>query len=125
MTKRFEQAIAEIRKLPDDRQDQVAELLIELASEDADPPSLTPDRVEGVRLALRQTDLRQSASDASFTGLGNEAAAYSCGGIRSGAHPGGKKKRAELLFLECKTLGCQVSFNIEFIIHYPWHLFNL
>jgi hypothetical protein len=35
MTKRFEQAVAEIRKLPGERQDQVAELLIELASEDA------------------------------------------------------------------------------------------
>ncbi len=30
MTKRFEQAVAEIRKLPEDRQDQVAELLMEL-----------------------------------------------------------------------------------------------
>jgi hypothetical protein len=63
MTMRFEQAVAEIRKLPDERQDQVAELLIELASEDNNPPSLTPEQMEGVRLALRQADLRQFASD--------------------------------------------------------------
>lgn len=65
MTKRFEQAVAEIRKLPEDRQDQVAELLIELASEDDSSPSLTPEQVEGVRVALRQAELRQFASDES------------------------------------------------------------
>ena len=61
--KRFEQAVAEIRKLPPERQDQVAELLIELASEDSDAPPLTPEQVEGIRVALRQADLRQFASD--------------------------------------------------------------
>ena len=69
MTKRFEQAVAEIRKLPDHRQDQVAELLIELASEDDNPPSLTPEQVEGVRLALRQAELRHFASDESVERL--------------------------------------------------------
>jgi hypothetical protein len=69
MTKRFEQAIAEIRKLPDERQDQVAELLIELASEDDSPPSLTPEQVEGARLALRQAELHQFASDESVERL--------------------------------------------------------
>lgn len=63
MTKRFEEAVAEIRKLPDERQDQVAELLIELAREDENPPSLTTEQVEGVRLALKQADLRQFASE--------------------------------------------------------------
>jgi hypothetical protein len=62
MTKRFEQAVAEIRKLPEERQDQVAELLIELASEDDNRPPLTPEQVEGIRLALRQAELRQFAS---------------------------------------------------------------
>lgn len=50
------QAVAEIRKLPDERQDEVAELLMELASDDDNPSSLTPEQVEGVRLALRQAD---------------------------------------------------------------------
>jgi hypothetical protein len=63
MNKRFEQAVAEIRKLPDERQDQVAELLIELASEDGNPPSLTTEQVEGVHLAWRQAELREFASD--------------------------------------------------------------
>jgi len=69
MTKRFEEAVAEIRKLPDDRQDQVAELLIELAREDENPRSLTPEQMEGVRLALKQADLRQFASDESIERL--------------------------------------------------------
>jgi hypothetical protein len=69
MTKRFEQAVAAIRKLPDERQDQVAELLIELAIEDGNPPSLTPEQVEGVRLALRQAELRQFASGKSVESL--------------------------------------------------------
>jgi len=69
MTKRFEQAVAEIRKLPEERQDQVADLLIELASDDGNPPSLTPEQVDGVRLALRQAELRQFASDESVERL--------------------------------------------------------
>ncbi|MGB7916477.1 MAG: hypothetical protein WCF79_14480 [Rhodomicrobium sp.] len=69
MTKRFEQAVAEIRKLPDERQDQVAELLIELANEEGSPPRLTPEQIEGVRLALRQAELRQFASDESVERL--------------------------------------------------------
>jgi hypothetical protein len=69
MTKRFEQAVAEIRKLPDERQDQVAELLIELASEDGNPQCLTPEQIEGVRLALRQAELRRFASDESVERL--------------------------------------------------------
>ena len=47
---------AEIKELPGERQDQVAELLIGLESEDGDPPSLRPEQVEGVCLALRQAD---------------------------------------------------------------------
>jgi hypothetical protein len=69
MTKRFEQAVAEIRKLPDERQDQVAELLIELANEEGSPPRLTPEQIEGVRLALRQVELRQFAGDESIERL--------------------------------------------------------
>lgn len=41
---------AEIRKLPDERQDQVAELLIELAREDGNALSLAPEQGEGVCL---------------------------------------------------------------------------
>ena len=57
------------RSLPDERQDQVAELLIELASEDGNSLSLTPEQIEGVRLALRQAELRQFASDESLKSL--------------------------------------------------------
>ena len=60
---------AEIRELPEERQDQLAELLIGLAGEDNNPPVLTPEQVEAVRLALRQADLRRFASDASVERL--------------------------------------------------------
>jgi len=63
MTKRFEEAIAKIRNLPDDQQDRVADLLLELASHDDEPPALTPEQVAGVHLALEQAKRREFASD--------------------------------------------------------------
>ena len=69
MTKRFEQAVAEIRKLPPEQQDQVAELLIELAGEGERQASLTPEQVEDVRLALGQAELGQFATEESVERL--------------------------------------------------------
>ena len=69
MTKRFEEAVAEIRKLPDEQQDRVAELLIELAGQDEPPPALTPEQVAGVHLALEQAKRREFASDESVERL--------------------------------------------------------
>ena len=69
MTKRFEEAVAEIRKLPEERQDQVAELLIELAADEDRAPALTPEQIEGVRLALKQAELSQFATEESVERL--------------------------------------------------------
>ncbi len=69
MTKRFEEAIEEIRKLPDEQQDRVAELLIELASPDEPSPALTAGQVAGVHLALEQAKRREFASDESVERL--------------------------------------------------------
>jgi len=55
---------AEIRKLPDERQDQVAELLIELGSEDG-------------RLTFAGSQAMK-APNASCSGPGNEAEADAC-----------------------------------------------
>ncbi len=65
MTKRFEEAVAEIRKLPAEQQDQLADLLIELAGNE-ETPALTPGQVAGVHRALEQVRQREFASDESI-----------------------------------------------------------
>jgi hypothetical protein len=53
VTKLLEKAIAEVRKLPDDRQDEAAEVLLAIASQDA----------EGYRLSSEQlVDLEERLS---------------------------------------------------------------
>ncbi len=44
MTRLLEKAIAEIRKLPSDRQDEAAEILLEIASQDRRDDVLTPEQ---------------------------------------------------------------------------------
>jgi hypothetical protein len=68
MTKRLEEALAEIRKLPDEQQDRVADLLIELASKE-EAPALTPKQVAGVHLALEQVKRGEFASEESIERL--------------------------------------------------------
>jgi hypothetical protein len=68
MTKRFEEAVAEIRKLPAGQQDRVADLLFELTGKE-DAPALTPEQVAGVQLALEQGGRREFASDESVERL--------------------------------------------------------
>lgn len=57
MTKLLDEAIAEIRKLPDAEQDRAAALLLALAHEQDDDAAsyrLTPEQVAQVRLGLEQ-----------------------------------------------------------------------
>ena len=57
MTKLLDEAIAEIRKLPDAVQDRAAALLLALAHEQDDDAAnyrLTPEQVAQVRLGLEQ-----------------------------------------------------------------------
>lgn len=56
MTKRLDQAIAEVRKLPAERQDEVAELLFGLARFDADTLQLTPEQAAEVERRLAEHD---------------------------------------------------------------------
>ena len=82
MTKRFEEAVAEIRKLPAEQEDRVADLLIELTGREEEAPALTPEQVAGVHLALEQVKRGEFASDESverlFTGRGSAATADTC-----------------------------------------------
>ena len=56
MTKRLDQAIAEVRKLPAERQDEAAELLFGLARFDADTLQLTPEQAAEVERRLAEPD---------------------------------------------------------------------
>ena len=52
MTERLERAIAKLRKLPADRQDEAAALLLSMVEEDADAPRLTPQQAAEVERRL-------------------------------------------------------------------------
>lgn len=69
MTKRFEEAVAEIRKLPGEVQDRVADLMMELAGRDDGYPALTAAQLMGVYHALGQVKRREFASDESVERL--------------------------------------------------------
>lgn len=69
MTKRFEEAVAEIRKLPAEQQDRVADLLIELTEKAEESPKLTPAQIAGVHGALEQVRRGEFASDESVERL--------------------------------------------------------
>jgi hypothetical protein len=68
MTKRFEEAVAEIRKLPAEQQDRAADLLIELTTTEG-APALTSEQIAGVHLALEQVRRGEFASDESVERL--------------------------------------------------------
>ena len=48
MTERLEEAIAKLRKLPPDRQDEAADLLLSVVEEASGTPRLTPEQVAEV-----------------------------------------------------------------------------
>ncbi len=54
MTKRLEQAIVKIRALPEDRQDEAADLLMSLAEQDPTSFQLSPDQVAEVNRRLNE-----------------------------------------------------------------------
>ena len=56
MTKRLEEAVAQARELPDEEQDEIAEMLFALMSIDEADYALSPEQVEEVKRI--QEDLR-------------------------------------------------------------------
>ena len=54
MTDRLEEAIAKVRNLPPDRQDEAAELLLSVVEESTDKLRLTPHQVAEVERRLGQ-----------------------------------------------------------------------
>jgi hypothetical protein len=62
VSKRFEKAVAGIREPPDEEQDRVAALIMELVAQEDEQPALTPEQVAGVYHALEQVQRREFAS---------------------------------------------------------------
>lgn len=54
MTKRLELAIAKVRKLPQERQDEAAELLLRVVEQDPETVRLSPEQVAEVERRLAQ-----------------------------------------------------------------------
>jgi hypothetical protein len=55
MTK-MERAIAALKALPPDRQEELADFLLDLAENEEDPYQLTDEQLEEVRLAMKEAD---------------------------------------------------------------------
>ena len=68
MTKQLDQAIAEVRRLPAERQDEAAELLQSFAAQDPDKIRLSPSQVAEVarRLALPEPDYADAGEVEAF-----------------------------------------------------------
>ena len=54
MTDRLDEAIAEIRRLPAKRQDEAAEMLLEIAAQDASDLRLSPDQLADLEQRLAE-----------------------------------------------------------------------
>ena len=54
MTERLEEAIAKLRKLPPDRQDEAAAMLLSMIDNESDGLRLTPERTAEVERRLTQ-----------------------------------------------------------------------
>ena len=63
MTERLEEAIAKVRKLPPDRQDEAAELLLSVVEENPDMRRLAPQLVAEVERRLGQPPRYASHDD--------------------------------------------------------------
>ena len=63
MTKLLEEAVAELRTLPDDEQDRAAAALLSFARDRQDY-SLSVEQIEGIRHAMGQADRGEFATDA-------------------------------------------------------------
>ena len=62
MTKLLEEAMAELRTLPEDEQDRAAEVLLAFAHDRRDY-TLDAEQIEGIRHAMGQADKGQFASE--------------------------------------------------------------
>jgi predicted transcriptional regulator len=63
MTKLLDEAIAKLKALPEQDQDRIADLLLELAAADGADHELTPEQIREVEIAMEQAARGEFASD--------------------------------------------------------------
>jgi hypothetical protein len=63
MTKLLENGIDAVRDLPADQQNLAGELLLSLAEQSKRRPSLTPEQIDDVRLAIAEADRGDFATE--------------------------------------------------------------
>jgi hypothetical protein len=63
MTKLLEQALAAVRRLPPDSQDDIARAMLNLAGDEGDPEPIEPAHLSDVLESLTQAKRRQFATD--------------------------------------------------------------
>ena len=63
MTKRLRQIIDRVETWPDEAQDEVADFLLALEEERANPPSLVKEDIEAIERSLEDVRLGRFASD--------------------------------------------------------------
>ncbi len=64
MTKLLEQALAAVRRLPSDSQDEIARAMLQLASSGGEPEPVDPVHLSAVLEGLAQAKRREFATDA-------------------------------------------------------------
>jgi hypothetical protein len=69
MTKLLEQAIAEVRKLPEADQDMAAQLLLSLAQRNGARDRLKQEQIEEVKLAIAEADRGEFATEEEMAAL--------------------------------------------------------
>lgn len=63
MSKLLDEAFEKMKALPEQRQDELARLLIELAAEEAEPFELTDEQMREVQLAMAEVERGEFATD--------------------------------------------------------------
>ncbi|PPD12849.1 hypothetical protein [Methylocystis rosea] len=69
MTRLLDEAVAKARRLPDAAQDEIAQVLLLLAGDEAAPIQLTPEEERDLAEALAEAERGEFASDESIRAL--------------------------------------------------------
>ncbi|MFZ3181147.1 MAG: hypothetical protein WA156_13285 [Methylocystis silviterrae] len=69
MTRLLDEAVAKARRLPDAGQDEIAQVLLLLAGDEAAPIQLTPEEERDLAEALAEAERGEFASDESIRAL--------------------------------------------------------
>ncbi len=69
MTKLLEEAVEKLSQLPEERQNELARMLIDVAAQDLSPYQLTDDERTAIEEALAQAERGEFASDAEVAAM--------------------------------------------------------